>query len=102
MVFNHLIGVRFPVGPPKNLMSYHVYVLASKKKSKTITYVGYTKNLKNRLNLHNLGKGAKFTRGRRWKIIYSERWSQKKDAISREYYIKKNRILRNKIKNKKI
>ncbi len=63
-----------------------------------VTYVGYTKNLKNRLVLHNNGKGAKFTRGRKWKLIYKEKINSKKEAISREYYIKRNRTLRNKIK----
>ena len=67
---------------------------------KSITYVGYTKNLKNRISLHNSGKGAKFTRGRKWKLIYKEKYSSKNKAILREYYIKKNRILRNQIKNK--
>tara|TARA_B100001248_G_scaffold255946_1_gene236319 strand:+ start:322 stop:555 length:234 start_codon:yes stop_codon:yes gene_type:complete len=69
---------------------------------KSITYVGYTKNLKKRINLHNAGKGAKFTRGRKWKLIYTEKKKSKKEAISREYYIKKNRTLRNKIKNENI
>ena len=69
---------------------------------KSITYVGYTKNLKNRISLHNSGKGAKFTRGRKWKLIYKEKYSSKIKAISREYYIKKNRKLRNQIKNKNI
>ena len=66
---------------------------------KSITYVGYTKNLKNRISLHNSGKGAKFTRGRKWKLIYKEKFSSKNKAISREYYIKKNRKLRNEIKH---
>ena len=66
---------------------------------KPVTYVGYTNNLKKRINLHNLGKGAKFTRGRKWILIYKEKYKSKKEAISREYYIKNNRILRNKIKN---
>ena len=66
---------------------------------KPVTYVGYTNNLKKRINLHNLGKGAKFTRGRKWILIYKEKYKTKKEAISREYYIKNNRILRNKIKN---
>ena len=66
---------------------------------KPVTYVGYTNNLKKRINLHNLGKGAKFTRGRRWILIYKEKYKSKKEAISREYYIKNNRTLRNKIKN---
>ena len=80
-------------------MSYFVYLLGNKKKSKLTTYVGYTNNLKKRLNLHNSGLGAKYTRGRKWKIIYSEKYSTKSEAISREYYIKKNRKLRNLIKN---
>ena len=66
---------------------------------KRITYVGYTSNLKKRINLHNIGKGAKFTRGRKWVLIYKEKFKSKKEAISREYYIKNNRTLRNKLKN---
>ena len=69
---------------------------------KTVTYVGYTSDIKKRIKLHNLGKGAKFTRGRKWKLIYKEKFNSKNEAISREYYIKKNRFLRNKIKNKYI
>ena len=79
-------------------MSYYVYMLKSLDK-KTVTYVGYTSDIKKRIKLHNLGKGAKFTRGRKWKLIYKEKFNSKKEAILREYYIKKNRTLRNKIKN---
>ena len=79
-------------------MSYFVYVICSIKNSKQFTYVGYTNDLKKRLNLHNRGLGAKFTRGRHWKIIYSEKFDTKNEAISREYYIKKNRKFRNLIK----
>ena len=68
------------------------------KSIKPVTYVGYTNNLKKRIALHNMGKGAKFTRGRKWKLIYKEKINSKKEAISREYYIKKNRTFRNKIK----
>ena len=80
---------------------YYVYMLKSKG-IKSVTYVGYTNNLKKRINLHNSGKGAKFTRGRKWKLIYKEKSKSKKEAISREYYIKKNRTFRNKIKNENI
>ena len=66
---------------------------------KSVTYVGYTNNLQKRISLHNSGNGAKFTRGRKWILIYKEKFKSKKEAISREYYIKKNRSLRNKIKN---
>ena len=79
-------------------MSYYVYMLKSIAK-KPVTYVGYTNDLKNRITLHNKGKGAKFTRGRKWKLIYKEKYTSKNKAISREYYIKKNKILRNQIKN---
>ena len=80
-------------------MSYYVYMLKSIEK-KSVTYVGYTNNLSIRIRLHNSGKGAKFTRGRKWKLIYKEKFNTKNKAISREYYIKHNRTLRNKIKNK--
>ena len=82
-------------------MSYYVYMLKSLEE-KTVTYVGYTSDIKKRIKLHNLGKGAKFTRGRKWKLIYKEKLNSKKEAISREYYIKKNRLFRNKIKKKYI
>ena len=82
-------------------MSFYVYMLKSKS-IKTITYVGYTKNLEKRVKLHNSGKGAKFTRGRKWVLIYKEKYKSKKEAISREYYIKNSRTLRNKIKNEYI
>jgi putative endonuclease len=70
------------------------------KSNKPITYVGYTNNLKKRINLHNSGKGAKFTKGRKWTLIYYEEFSSKNEAISREYYIKNNKTLRKKIKKK--
>tara|TARA_B100000524_G_scaffold185931_1_gene96221 strand:+ start:235 stop:483 length:249 start_codon:yes stop_codon:yes gene_type:complete len=82
-------------------MSYYVYMLKSKE-TKSITYVGYTNNIEKRLSLHNAGRGAKFTRGRKWKLIYKEIFRSKKEAILREYYIKKNRTLRNKIKSKNL
>lgn len=78
-------------------MSFFVYMLKSISK-KPVTYVGYTKNLKKRIQLHNAGKGAKFTRGRTWKLIYKEILKSKSKAISREYYIKNNKSLRKKIK----
>ena len=69
------------------------------KSIKPVTYVGYTNDLKKRINLHNSGKGAKFTRGRKWILIYKEKFKSKSEAISREYYIKNNRSFRNKLKN---
>tara|TARA_B110000014_G_C19498899_1_gene269588 strand:+ start:69 stop:320 length:252 start_codon:yes stop_codon:yes gene_type:complete len=80
-------------------MAFFVYVLSNYNKNRLTTYVGYTNNIEKRLKLHNKGKGAKFTRGRKWKLIYTEKFKTKKEAISREYYIKKNRKFRNLIKN---
>ena len=82
-------------------MSFYVYMLKSLGK-RPVTYVGYTSNLNERITLHNNAKGAKFTRGRKWKLIYKEKFRSKNEAISREYYIKKNRTLRNKIKNENL
>ena len=79
-------------------MSFYVYMLKSLG-ANSVTYVGYTSNLKKRISLHNIGKGAKFTRGRKWKLIFKEKCNSKSEAISREYYIKNNRKIRNKIKN---
>ena len=81
-------------------MNFYVYMLKSRG-IRPVTYAGYTNDLKNRIDLHNSGKGAKFTRGRKWILIYKEQYKSKKEAISREYYIKKNRTLRNKIKKNK-
>jgi len=81
-------------------MTYFVYLLSNRNKSKLTTYVGYTNNLLKRIKLHNSGKGAKFTRGRKWELIYFKKFATKKEAISRECYIKKNRKVRNLIKSK--
>ena len=80
-------------------MNYFVYMLKSLGKE-PVTYVGYTKNLSGRLKLHNCGKGAKYTKGRSWKIIYSKKFTSKSEAIKNEYKLKKNHLLRKKIKNK--
>ena len=81
-------------------MNYFVYLIGNYKFSKLTTYVGYTNNIKKRLNAHNSGKGAKFTKGRKWKLMYYEKFKTKKEALSREYYIKQNRKFRNLLKKK--
>ena len=82
-------------------MDYWVYMLKSIE-TKSVTYVGHTKDLKNRLKLHDTGKGAKYTRGRKWTLIYKEKLKSKKMAISREYFIKNNKKIRKKIKEGRI
>ena len=63
-----------------------------------VTYVGHTNNLEKRISLHNSSKGAKFTRGRIWILIYQEKYQTKNIAMKNEYLLKKNRTLRYKIK----
>ena len=79
-------------------MSYFVYLITSQDKKKTISYVGYTNNLDKRIKLHNSNRGAKFTKGKKWILIYYERYKTKVQAMKYEYTLKKNYYLRNKIK----
>ena len=78
-------------------MQYFVYFLLSIKNSKIKSYIGYTINLKNRLKLHNEGRGAKSTRGYKWKVIYSRKYSSKSKAMSEEYMLKNNKKKRKSI-----
>ena len=81
-------------------MRYFVYLIISKNSDNPVSYVGYTNNLKKRIAEHNSSKGAKFTRGRIWKLAYSKRYISKSIAMREEYKLKKNIKLRNKIKLK--
>ena len=78
---------------------YFVYLIVSKIKNRTISYVGYTNNIKKRIKLHNTSKGAKFTRGRKWKIIYKKEYNTKSEAMRNEHKLKKNKKEREKLKN---
>ena len=83
-------------------MIFSVYLIISHKNKKLLSYVGYTSNLKKRLLLHNSSKGAKFTKGNKWKLIYSKNYSSKSIAMKEEYKLKKNHKLRKSIKEKYI
>tara|TARA_B100001250_G_scaffold288517_1_gene250270 strand:- start:913 stop:1176 length:264 start_codon:yes stop_codon:yes gene_type:complete len=81
-------------------MNYFVYLLINSNRGKNTTYVGYTNDIKKRLKLHNSSKGAKFTRGRKWQIIYKKKYRSKSIAMKNEYKLKKDTKFRNKIKQK--
>ena len=81
---------------------YYVYLIITKYKERFISYVGHTNDIKKRLFLHNEGKGAKFTRGRLWKLIYLKKYESKKTALKEEYRLKKNYKLRKEIKSRYI
>ena len=77
-------------------------MIANLSNKKIITYVGWTNNLKKRLQLHNSGKGAKFTRGRKWILIFKKKMLSKKNAMQFEYKLKKYRKIRKDIITKYI
>ncbi len=82
------------------MSKFYVYMLISKRINTFISYVGYTKNLKKRVILHNESKGAKFTKGRKWILIYSKSYSSKIKAMKEEYLLKHDVKKRKNIKNK--
>lgn len=80
-------------------MFFYVYVLITKQKPFK-TYVGWTNNLENRLLKHNSGKGARATRGRKWRILYTEKFDTKKEAMTKEYNLKKNKKFRKSLRER--
>ena len=79
-------------------MACFVYILGSDGqgigKGGARTYVGWTTDLEKRLEQHNAGSGAKSTRGRRWVLLYAERYQNRGEAMSREWHLKRDRKLR--------
>ncbi|PIR03403.1 MAG: endonuclease [Candidatus Magasanikbacteria bacterium CG11_big_fil_rev_8_21_14_0_20_43_7] len=68
-------------------MSYTVYFLESKKDSKR-HYIGFTKQIRKRIEQHNQGLVTSTKRYRPWKIIYLEVYPNKPDALGREKFLK--------------
>ena len=75
-------------------MNGFVYVLGSSGKNAYRTYVGWTIDLDRRLAEHNAGKGARSTRGRSWTLLYVERHKTRREAMSREWHLKRDRRFR--------
>ena len=69
----------------------YVYILKTLDGYLNKTYVGYSTDVNSRLKKHNSSKGAKATRGYKWKIIYKKRFLSKSKALSFEYKLKKDR-----------
>jgi len=78
-------------------MGAFVYVLGTLSKTRHLTYVGWTSDVARRLAQHNAGKGARSTRGRIWVLLHSERCKSKRAAMSREWYLKRDRKFRKKL-----
>jgi putative endonuclease len=78
-------------------MEYFVYVLGSSGKNGYQTYVGWTIDLERRLTQHNAGTGARSTRGRVWTLLYAERHATRREAMSREWHLKRDRLFRKRL-----
>ena len=67
-------------------MAYYTYIVRCSDDS---LYTGYTNDLDNRIEAHNSGRGAKYTRGRGpVELVYFEEYPTKEEAMSREWHIK--------------
>lgn len=70
----------------ENYMNY-TYIVRCKDDS---LYCGWTNNLEKRIESHNAGTGAKYTKTRRpVELVYYETFDTKEEAMSREYAIKR-------------
>lgn len=67
-------------------MFYYVYVLQSMKNKNL--YIGYTTDLKARLNKHNAGLNLSTKPYLPWQLIHYEAYRNEKDAKRREGYLK--------------
>lgn len=64
----------------------YTYIVRCKDNS---LYTGWTNNLDKRIEAHNTGKGAKYTKTRGpVELVYYEQFETKEEAMSREYAIK--------------
>jgi putative endonuclease len=75
-------------------MDSYVYVLGTRTKTRYLTYVGWTDDVDRRLAKHNAGKGARTTRGRIWVLLHQERFTTRREAMSREWHLKRDRAFR--------
>jgi putative endonuclease len=78
-------------------MTCFVYVLGSRHKGRSLTYVGWTVDLDRRLAQHNAGTGARSTKGRSWVLLHSEQFESRNEAMSREWHLKRDRAFRKKL-----
>lgn len=69
---------------------FYVYILECiSSKGKKSFYTGYTKSLEERIKQHSEGKGAKYTRGKKIKLLFYQKHNTRSNAMKREREIKK-------------
>ena len=82
-------------------MAFYVYLICTKNNdNRLISYIGYTNNIKNRIKKHNSSKGAKFTRGKNWKLLFKKKFLTKSEAMKYEYMLKKDKMKRTILKKR--
>ena len=81
------------------IMKFYVYIIGTTN-PKPRTYVGWSNNIDKRIRAHNASKGAKYTRGSKWKLLYKEIFVSKSEAMKREIVLKKDRKLRTQLRKK--
>ena len=78
---------------------FYVYLIQNEKEE---LYIGYTSDLKKRLEGHNNGNTAS-TRGHRWELVYYEAYKAEQDARKRELALKRSgagrKYLKDRLKN---
>ena len=80
-----------PLGTAIDMMNHFVYLIKTVDSKVDKTYVGYSLDPYLRLLKHNTNKGAKSTKGHKWKIIFKKKFKSKSKALKYEYFLKKNR-----------
>ena len=68
---------------------FYTYILYSAVKDRY--YIGYTSDLKTRLEKHNNGNSRSTKSGIPWEMVYHEEYESKHDAMARERAIKKKK-----------
>ena len=67
-------------------MMFHLYILLSEKTNKF--YIGSTGNMEDRLIRHNSGRSKATKAGIPWKLMYTEEFETRNEAIKREMELK--------------
>lgn len=78
-------------------MDSFVYVLGAIAQKRHLTYVGWTVDVAQRLARHNAGRGARTTRGRHWVLLHTEHFATRREAMSREWHLKRDRAFRRRL-----
>ena len=70
-------------------MPFHVYILQSEATGRY--YVGQTKDLRERLTYHNAGYSLSLRNRGPWKLVYSESYATRSEAVLREQSLKRQK-----------